>query len=65
MRSCATGPLCTPNDNLVKDLALPPVRPGDLLGVLRSGAYRPTASPVLFLGHGAPRKSWSIAVGRI
>ncbi|WP_433289820.1 type III PLP-dependent enzyme [Pseudonocardia sp. CA-142604] len=49
-----TGPLCTPNDTLAKGVALPPVRPGDLLGVLRSGAYGPTASPVLFLGHGAP-----------
>jgi diaminopimelate decarboxylase len=49
-----TGPLCTPNDTLAKDIALPPVRPGDLLGVMRSGAYGPTASPVLFLSHGAP-----------
>ncbi|MFI5776802.1 type III PLP-dependent enzyme [Nocardia sp. NPDC051570] len=49
-----TGPLCTPNDTLAKDISLPPVRPGDLLGVLRSGAYGPSASPVLFLGHGAP-----------
>ncbi|WP_433654903.1 diaminopimelate decarboxylase [Nocardia sp. CA-128927] len=48
------GPLCTPNDTLAKDIALPPVQPGDLLGVLRSGAYGPTASPVLFLSHGAP-----------
>ncbi|MFC9434471.1 type III PLP-dependent enzyme [Nocardia sp. NPDC057030] len=48
------GPLCTPNDTLAKDIALPPVRPGDLLGVLRSGAYGPTASPVHFLSHGAP-----------
>ncbi|WP_433556861.1 type III PLP-dependent enzyme [Pseudonocardia xinjiangensis] len=53
-RWTVTGPLCTPNDTLAKDVALPPVRPGDLLGVLRSGAYGPTASPVLFLGHGAP-----------
>jgi diaminopimelate decarboxylase len=49
-----TGPLCTPNDTLAKDIALPPVRSGDLLEVQRSGAYGPTASPVLFLGHGAP-----------
>lgn len=48
------GPLCTPNDVLGKKVALPPVRPGDLVGVLRSGAYGPTASPVLFLGHGYP-----------
>ena len=49
-----TGPLCTPNDTLGKKVELPPVRPGDLVGVLRSGAYGPTASPVLFLSHGYP-----------
>ncbi|RBL85549.1 diaminopimelate decarboxylase, partial [Streptomyces cavourensis] len=27
---------------------------GDLIGVDRSGAYGPTASPVLFLSHGYP-----------
>ncbi|GAB3892768.1 type III PLP-dependent enzyme [Kibdelosporangium lantanae] len=49
-----TGPLCTPNDTLGKQVALPPLHPGDLLGVQRSGAYGPTASPVLFLSHGYP-----------
>jgi diaminopimelate decarboxylase len=49
-----TGPLCTPNDTLLKHAALPPLRPGDLIGVLRSGAYGPTASPGLFLSHGFP-----------
>ncbi|MFF4016207.1 diaminopimelate decarboxylase [Streptomyces sp. NPDC001843] len=49
-----TGPLCTPNDTLAKKAELPPVRPGDLLGVDRSGAYGPTASPVHFLSHGYP-----------
>jgi diaminopimelate decarboxylase len=49
-----TGPLCTPNDTLGKHVDLPPVRPGDLVGVLRSGAYGPSASPVLFLSHGHP-----------
>lgn len=49
-----TGPLCTPNDTIGKGVPLPPVRTGDLLGVLRSGAYGPTASPVLFLSHGSP-----------
>ncbi|GAA1978411.1 type III PLP-dependent enzyme [Amycolatopsis minnesotensis] len=49
-----TGPLCTPNDTLGKKVALPPVRQGDLIGVHRSGAYGPTASPVLFLSHGYP-----------
>ncbi|MFG3052284.1 type III PLP-dependent enzyme [Kitasatospora sp. NPDC048239] len=49
-----TGPLCTPNDTLLKRAALPPLRVGDLLGVTRSGAYGPSASPGLFLGHGFP-----------
>ncbi|MEU7134372.1 type III PLP-dependent enzyme [Streptomyces sp. NPDC046261] len=49
-----TGPLCTPNDTLAKKAELPPLRQGDLLGVLRSGAYGPTASPVHFLSHGYP-----------
>lgn len=49
-----TGPLCTPNDVVAKKVALPEVRPGDLLGVERSGAYGPTASPGHFLSHGFP-----------
>jgi diaminopimelate decarboxylase len=48
------GPLCTPNDTIGKAVALPPLRPGDLIGVSRSGAYGPTASPGLFLSHGYP-----------
>lgn len=49
-----TGPLCTPNDVIVKNAQLPPLRADDLIGVLMSGAYGPTASPGLFLGHGHP-----------
>jgi len=49
-----TGPLCTPNDVIGKRVVLPDVEAGDLLGVERSGAYGPTASPVLFLSHGYP-----------
>jgi diaminopimelate decarboxylase len=49
-----TGPLCTPEDVLGRRVALPQVRPGDLIGVERAGAYGPTASPGLFLGHGHP-----------
>ncbi|WP_017596052.1 type III PLP-dependent enzyme domain-containing protein [Nocardiopsis potens] len=49
-----TGPLCTPNDVLGRRVVLPPVAPGDLLGVERSGAYGPSASPGLFLSHGFP-----------
>jgi diaminopimelate decarboxylase len=49
-----TGPLCTPGDTVAKNAALPPLRVGDLVGVQRSGAYGPTASPGLFLSHGYP-----------
>lgn len=50
-----TGPLCTPNDTLGKAVALPAdLAPGDIVGVERSGAYGPTASPVHFLSHGYP-----------
>lgn len=49
------GPLCTPNDTLGKAVELPAdLRPGDVIGVERSGAYGPTASPVYFLSHGYP-----------
>jgi diaminopimelate decarboxylase len=48
------GPLCTPGDTVGKNVLLPPVQRGDLIGVLRSGAYGPTASPGLFLSHGYP-----------
>ena len=53
-RYTVTGPLCTPNDVVAKQVELPEVRPGDLIGVERSGAYGPSASPVHFLSHGHP-----------
>ncbi|MGV9884740.1 type III PLP-dependent enzyme [Streptomyces sp. NPDC003006] len=49
-----TGPLCTPNDVIGKKVPMPPLRAGELVGVQRSGAYGPTASPVHFLSHGYP-----------
>ncbi|MDH6134304.1 diaminopimelate decarboxylase [Kitasatospora sp. MAA4] len=49
-----TGPLCTPNDVIGKKVALPEIQAGDLLGIERSGAYGPSASPGLFLSHGFP-----------
>ncbi|MDX3854831.1 alanine racemase [Streptomyces sp. AK02-01A] len=50
-----TGPLCTPNDTIGKAVELPAdLGPGDIVGVERSGAYGPTASPVYFLSHGYP-----------
>ncbi|SEC67829.1 type III PLP-dependent enzyme [Streptomyces sp. PAN_FS17] len=49
-----TGPLCTPNDVIGKKVPMPPLEAGELIGVQRSGAYGPTASPVHFLSHGYP-----------
>ncbi|MFI9651713.1 pyridoxal-dependent decarboxylase, exosortase A system-associated [Guyparkeria sp. GHLCS8-2] len=43
------GPLCTPLDVLGKNQPLPPLAPGDWLGVLQSGAYGASASPSGFL----------------
>jgi diaminopimelate decarboxylase len=48
------GPLCTPSDTIGRNVALPALAPGDLIGVLRAGAYGPSASPGLFLSHGFP-----------
>jgi diaminopimelate decarboxylase len=48
------GPLCTPLDVLARNLALPDVSEGDLVGVLQSGAYARTASPLGFLSHPSP-----------
>jgi diaminopimelate decarboxylase len=48
------GPLCTPLDTLARDAILPAAEVGDLVGVLQSGAYGLTASPVGFLSHPTP-----------
>jgi diaminopimelate decarboxylase len=48
------GPLCTPDDVIARRVCLPRVSVGDLIGLQRSGAYGPTASPGLFLSHGYP-----------
>ena len=48
------GPLCTPNDTVAKGVRLPELAVGDLIGIGRSGAYGPSASPVYFLSHGYP-----------
>lgn len=49
-----SGPLCTPNDLLAKDIELRRLEQGSLIGVLMSGAYGPSASPTGFLSHGSP-----------
>lgn len=48
------GPLCTPLDTLGRRVSLPHIAPGDLIGVLQSGAYARSASPLGFLSHPAP-----------
>lgn len=47
------GPLCTPLDLLADRMPLARAEAGDLVAVLQSGAYGPTASPAAFLGHPA------------
>jgi diaminopimelate decarboxylase len=48
------GPLCTPADVLGKSVKMVDVKAGDLLGILKSGAYGLTASPIKFLSHDHP-----------
>ena len=48
------GPSCNPTDLLGKDVTLPRPEEGDLIGVLSSGSYGLTASPILFLGRQTP-----------
>jgi len=47
-----TGSLCTPNDTLARNVELPRLQVGDLIGIGRSGAYAASASPGRFLSHG-------------
>ncbi|MFK8333182.1 phosphopantetheine-binding protein [Pseudomonas sp. BJa5] len=49
-----SGPLCSPDDLLGRDVQLETLHEGDLLAVTASGAYGPTASPTLFHSHGHP-----------
>jgi diaminopimelate decarboxylase len=48
------GPLCTPLDLLADRVEVARAEEGDLVVVLQSGAYGPTASPLGFLSHPAP-----------
>jgi diaminopimelate decarboxylase len=48
------GPLCTPLDTLGRDVHLPAVEVGDLVGIFQSGAYGLSASPLEFLSRPAP-----------
>lgn len=53
-QASVVGPLCTPLDTLARKVEMPAMAEGDLVAVLQSGAYGPTASPVGFLSHPAP-----------
>lgn len=48
------GPLCTPLDVLAREIDIPEVAVGDLIGVFQSGAYARTASPLGFLSYPSP-----------
>jgi len=52
------GPLCTPLDVLARGVELPRAEVGDLIGVLQSGAYARSASPLAFLSHPSPPEVW-------
>jgi diaminopimelate decarboxylase len=60
VHSCGTeivnivGPLCTPLDVIADQIPMPCLYPGDLIGILQSGAYGYTASPIRFLNHPLP-----------
>ena len=53
-RWSVSGPLCTPTDVIGQKVDLPPLQPGDLLRIERSGAYGFSASPVHFLSFATP-----------
>ncbi len=49
-----SGPLCSPDDIIGRNVELKEINVLDILLVKMSGAYGPTASPVLFHSHGYP-----------
>lgn len=51
------GPLCTPTDTFVDELAMPELQPGDLVAVLCSGAYGLSFSQSSFNGHPTPAEA--------
>jgi diaminopimelate decarboxylase len=52
------GLLCTPLDVLGRSVKLAQAEVGDLVGILQSGAYARSASPLGFLSHPAPPEIW-------
>ena len=68
VRCNLAGPLCNPTDLLGANVNLPKPEIGDLIGVMKSGSYAYTASPLLFLGRPTPaeliRRDGKIVLGR-
>jgi len=68
IRCHVAGPLCNPSDLLGVDVELAQPEPGDLIGVLKSGSYAFSSSPLLFLGRPTPaeliRRDGEIVLGR-
>jgi diaminopimelate decarboxylase len=50
------GPLCTSVDALGHRVRFPSLDIGDVIGIHCSGAYGPSASPMFFISHPAPRE---------
>lgn len=50
------GPLCTPLDSFGTQVECPKADEGDLIGVMNSGAYGFSASPLGFLSHEIPKE---------
>jgi diaminopimelate decarboxylase len=49
-----TGLLLTPTDTIGKNVELPEIAPGDVIGVFQTGAYGPSASITYMNGQGFP-----------
>lgn len=68
VRCTIAGPSCNPTDLLGTDIELARPQIGDLIGVLKSGSYGFTASPLLFLGRTTPaewvRVHGSVSIAR-
>lgn len=68
VRCNVAGPLCNPTDLLGLNIDLPTPELGDLIGVLKSGSYSLSASPLLFLGRPTPAelvyRNGTVTLGR-
>lgn len=50
------GPLCTALDTFGRNVKLPGLNVGDVIGILSTGAYALTASPLYFISHKTPQE---------